>query len=142
MGKLIAHPGNIRRCHAVDATDRQGASEYTSFTASEFDTNNEIMTKHTLQIMLFDRSIGVVVQLSVIEYYGIIIFRTERSRSSGGGIDNGSGVSSGASGKLYVFRLSEVEEFLIELSGWHNSVDSLLANSSEVEHDITIEPYS
>ena len=88
--------------------------------------------------MLFDRSIGVVVQLSVIEYYGIIIFRTERSRSSGGGNDN----VSGASGKLYVFRLSEVEEFLIELSGWHNSVDSLLANSSEVEHDITIEPYS
>ena len=93
------------------------------------------MTKHTLQIMLFDRSIGVVVQLSVIEYYGIIIFRTERSRSSGSGNDNGSG----ASGKLYVFRLSEVEEFLIELSGWHNSVDSLLANSSEV--DIPIEPY-
>ena len=76
-----------------------------------------------LQILLFDRSIGVVVQLSVIEAYGIMIFRTERNRSVGG--------ESGSGGKMYVFRLTELEEFLIELMEWHHNVDMLLHNETD-----------
>ena len=45
--------------------------------------------------MLFDRSVGVVAQLDVIEVYGIILFRTADHHH----------------GRVFVFRLSELEEF-------------------------------
>ena len=39
--------------------------------------------EHTREpILLFDRSIGVVVQLRVMESYGILVFRAERNRPS------------------------------------------------------------
>ena len=64
---------------------------------------------------------GVVVQLSVIEAYGIMIFRVEKEGSSNYGSS-----SSGSGGKIYVFRLSELEEYLLELMEWNHNVDSLL----------------
>ena len=42
------------------------------------------------QVLLFDRSFGPVVQLSVVEKYGIILFRSDR---------------------IFVFRLSDLQEF-------------------------------
>ena len=54
-----------------------------------------------------------------------MILRAERNR--GGGVECG-GSSSG--GKLYVFRLSELEEHLLELMEWHHSVDMLLHNEA------------
>ena len=88
------------------------------------------------QILLFDRSMGVVVQLSVIEAYGIMIFRVEKEGSSNYGSS-----SSGSGGKIYVFRLSELEEYLLELMEWNHNVDSLLHdenNESQVHLPYTL----
>ena len=82
-----------------------------------------------LQILLFDRSLGVVVQLSIIEAYGIMIFRCEKEASSSI-YSSSSTTSSGSGGKIYVFRLSELEEYLLELMEWHHNVDSLLHNEN------------
>ena len=41
-----------------------------------------------------------------------------------------SATSSGSGGKIYVFRLSELEEYLLELMEWHHNVDSLLHNEN------------
>jgi hypothetical protein len=72
---------------------------------------------------------GIAVQLSIIEAYGILIFRCEKEVSS---IYNSSAAtSSGNGGKIYVFRLSELEEYLLELMEWHHNVDSLLHNDDE-----------
>ena len=67
-----------------------------------------------VQVLLFDRSIGVVVQLSVIEAYGIVVFRTEAGTGSS---------------KLYVFRLSKVEEYLFDLNDWQRNVDRVMGCS-------------
>ena len=67
----------------------------------------------------------MVVQLSVIEAYGIIVFRAERNR----------GTEAGArSSKLYVFRLSKVEEYLFDLNDYHRNVDRVLS-CSQYFHD-------
>ena len=71
---------------------------------------------------------GIAVQLSIIEAYGIMIFRCEKEVSSIYG--SGSATSSGSGGKIYVFRLSELEEYLLELMEWHHNVDSLLHNEN------------
>lgn len=63
--------------------------------------------------MVFDKTVSPVVQLSVIESYDIMIARVERHRS-------------GEGGKLIVFRLSDLEEFLADLLEWHHHVDQLL----------------
>ncbi|XP_059082033.1 GTPase-activating Rap/Ran-GAP domain-like protein 3 isoform X1 [Tigriopus californicus] len=56
-------------------------------------------------VLLFDRSLGTVAQINVIEPYGILLFRTERGQQRG---DEGST-------RIYVFRLSDLEkEFLLE----------------------------
>ena len=55
------------------------------------------MISFAIQVLLFDRSLGPAVQLDVIEPYGIMVFRT-------GGDD----------GRVYVFRLADLDEFLEE----------------------------
>ena len=65
------------------------------------------------QVMVFDKTVSPVVQLSVIEPYDIMIARVERHRA-------------GEGGKLIVFRLSDLEEFLADLLEWHHHVDQLL----------------
>eukprot|EP00094_Tigriopus_californicus_P010862 TCALIF_10477-PA protein Name:"Similar to GARNL3 GTPase-activating Rap/Ran-GAP domain-like protein 3 (Gallus gallus)" AED:0.13 eAED:0.13 QI:0/0.55/0.5/0.9/1/1/10/449/994 len=58
-----------------------------------------------IAVLLFDRSLGTVAQINVIEPYGILLFRTERGQQRG---DEGST-------RIYVFRLSDLEkEFLLE----------------------------
>ena len=91
----------------------------------EYYTNN---LEFLFQILLFDRSLGVVVQLSIVEAYGIMIFRCEKEVSSN--FTSSSATSSGSGGKIYVFRLSELEEYLLELMEWHHNVDSLLHNEN------------
>ena len=92
-----------------------------------------VLTFLIFQILLFDRSIGIVVQLNIMEAYGIMVFRTEKD---GGGSTSGShhnynaASSSGSGGKIYVFRLSELEEHLLELMEWNHNVDSLLHNEN------------
>ena len=70
----------------------------------------------------------MVVQLSIVEAYGIMIFRCEKEVSSN--FTSSSATSSGSGGKIYVFRLSELEEYLLELMEWHHNVDSLLHNEN------------
>ena len=65
------------------------------------------------QVMVFDKTVSPVVQLSVIEPYDMMIARVERHRA-------------GEGGKLIVFRLSDLEEFLADLLEWHHHVDTLL----------------
>ena len=69
------------------------------------------------QVMVFDKTVSPVVQLSVIEPYDIMIARVERHRA-------------GEGGKLIVFRLSDLEEFLADLLEWHHHVDQLLHRSN------------
>ena len=71
---------------------------------------------------------GIAVQLSIIEPYGIMIIRFEKEISSIYNSNNTS--SSGSGGKIYVFRLSELEEYLVELMEWNHNVDSLLHNEN------------
>ena len=54
-----------------------------------------------------------MVQLSVIEPYDMLIARVEKHKG-------------GEGGKLVVFRLSDLEEFLADLLEWHHHVDNLL----------------
>ena len=70
----------------------------------------------------------MVVQLSIVEAYGIMIFRCEKEVSSN--FTSSNATSSGSGGKIYVFRLSELEEYLLELMEWHHNVDSLLHNEN------------
>ena len=78
--------------------------------------------------MLFDTSLGIAVQLRIIEPYGIMIIRFEKEISS---IYSSSNATSGGSGgKIYVFRLSELEWYLVELMEWNHNVDSLLHNEN------------
>ena len=71
---------------------------------------------------------GIAVQLSIIEPYGIMIIHFEKEISSIYNSNNTS--SSGSGGKIYVFRLSELEEYLVELMEWNHNVDSLLHNEN------------
>lgn len=59
-------------------------------------------TRSPLQVLLFNRSVGIVVQLNVIEMYGILLFRTEREKKGG------------EEGRVYVFRLSDLSDFVEE----------------------------
>ena len=78
---------------------------------------------------------GIAVQLSIIEPYGIMIIRFEKEISSIYSSNNTS--SSGSGGKIYVFRLSELEEYLVELMEWNHNVDSLLHNENN-EFQVTL----
>ena len=64
------------------------------------------------QTLIFDKSVGIVVQLHVIETYGIMIMRALRHRGDGG--------------KLIVMRLNDLEEYVTDLITWQQRVDSLL----------------
>ena len=83
---------------------------------------------HQLQILLFDTSLGIAVQLSIIEPYGIMIIRFEKEISSN--YSSSTTSSGGSGGKVYVFRLSQLEWFLVELMEWNHNVDSLLHNEN------------
>ena len=57
-----------------------------------------------------------------------MIIRFEKEISS---IYSSSNATSGGSGgKIYVFRLSELEWYLVELMEWNHNVDSLLHNEN------------
>ena len=55
---------------------------------------------------------GIVVQLHVIETYGIMVMRALRHRGDGG--------------KLIVMRLIDLEEYVTDLIAWQQRVDNLL----------------
>ena len=81
-----------------------------------------------MQILLFDTSLGIAVQLSIIEPYGIMIIRFEKE--IGSSYNSSTTTSGGSGGKVYVFRLSQLEWFLVELMEWNHNVDSLLHNEN------------
>ena len=64
------------------------------------------------QTLIFDKSVGMVVQLHVIETYGIMILRALRHRGDGG--------------KLIILRLNALEEYMTDLITWQQRVDKLL----------------
>jgi len=55
--------------------------------------NRRRLTLDVLQVLLFDRSVGVGEQLNVVEIFGILIMRTR-------------------DGNVFVFRLSDLDELL------------------------------
>ena len=57
---------------------------------------------------------GLVVQLHIIETYGIMIMRALRHRGDGG--------------KLIILRLNALEEYMNDLITWQQRVDKLLAS--------------
>ena len=57
-----------------------------------------------------------------------MIIRFEKEISSIYSSSNTS--SSGSGGKIYVFRLSVLEDYLVELMEWNHNVDNLLHNES------------
>lgn len=72
----------------------------------------------SVQTLIFDKSVGIVVQLHVIETYGIMVMRALRHRGDGG--------------KLIVMRLNALEEYMTDLITWQQKVDSLLhSNTSD-----------
>jgi hypothetical protein len=74
-----------------------------------------LFTLH-LQTLIFDKSVGIVVQLHVIEIYGIMVMRALRHRGDGG--------------KLIVMRLNVLEEYMTDLIAWHHQVDNILHEPS------------
>ncbi len=71
---------------------------------------------------------GIVVQLHVIETYGIIVMRALRHRGDGG--------------KLIVMRLNALEEYMTDLITWQQKVDSLLHDNKEkLPQDISKRPH-
>ena len=65
-----------------------------------------------------------------------MIIRFEKEISS---IYSSSNATSGGSGgKIYVFRLSELEWYLVELMEWNHNVDSLLHNEN---NDFQVKKY-
>ncbi len=74
------------------------------------------LDSNIFQVMVFDKSVSPVIQLNVIEPYDMMIARVERHRG-------------GEGGKLIVFKLSDLEEFLADLLEWHHHVDNLLHRS-------------
>ena len=69
---------------------------------------------NTFQTLIFDKSVGLVVQLHIIETYGIMIMRALRHRGDGG--------------KLIILRLNALEEYMNDLITWQQRVDKLLAS--------------
>ena len=66
---------------------------------------------------------GIVVQLHVIETYGIMVMRALRHRGDGG--------------KLIVMRLNDLEEYMTDLISWDHKVDNLLneeRGKAKLEH--------
>ena len=59
------------------------------------------MIHDSFQTLIFDKSVGIVVQLHVIETYGIMVMRALRHRGDGG--------------KLIVMRLNTLEEYMTKL---------------------------
>jgi len=77
-----------------------------------------LVTLPTKQLtLIFDKSVGIVVQLHVIETYGIMVMRALRHRGDGG--------------KLIVMRLNGLEEYMTDLIAWQQKVDDLLHNESK-----------
>ena len=71
---------------------------------------------------------GIVVQLHVIETYGIMVMRALRHRGDGG--------------KLIVMRLNTLEEYMTKLITWQQRVDSLLHDGkSQKLHDTSQRPH-
>ena len=65
---------------------------------------------------------GIVVQLHVIETYGIMVMRALRHRGDGG--------------KLIVMRLNDLEEYMTDLISWGQKVDNLL-NEERTKLELT-----
>lgn len=79
--------------------------------------------------LILDKSVGIVVQLNIIEAYGIMVMRALRHRGDGG--------------KLIVMRLCDLEEYLHDLISWHQRVDSLLHDTKDTRqniHENLVEP--
>ena len=66
---------------------------------------------------MFDKTVGIVVQLHVIETYGIMVMRALRHRGDGG--------------KLIVMRLNALEEYMTDLITWQHKVDNLLHENKD-----------
>ena len=59
---------------------------------------------------------GLIVQLHIIETYGIMIMRALRHRGDGG--------------KLIILRLNALEEYMTDLITWQQRVDKLLSSDN------------
>ena len=68
------------------------------------------------QTLIFDKSVGLIVQLHIIETYGIMIMRALRHRGDGG--------------KLIILRLNALEEYMTDLITWQQRVDKLLSSDN------------